>query len=59
MYLQNVATYVVLTVHSTVIYSQYRCTPLYVATHQGHYDVVRTLMEANADKDFVNEVQSI
>ena len=35
---------------------QYQCTPLHVATYQGHYDIVRMLMEANADKDLMNMV---
>ena len=36
---------------------QYRCTPLHVAIYHGHYDVVRALMEAGADKDLLNVVR--
>ena len=38
------------------IHIQYKYTPLHVATYHGHYSVVRTLMEANADKDLLNMV---
>ena len=38
------------------MYTQYRCTPLHAASYKGYYDVVRTLMEANADKDLLTEV---
>ena len=35
---------------------QYQLTPLHVAALEGHYDVVRTLVEANANKGLLNEV---
>ena len=44
------------TLTSELCYSQRQLTPLHAATYQGHYDVVKTLMEANADKDKLNEV---
>ena len=36
--------------------TQHRYTPLHAASYKGYYDVVKTLMEANADKDLLTEV---
>ena len=46
-------------VYCTVIYTQHQLTPLHAAALEGHYDVVRTLGEANADKSLLNEVYNM
>ena len=53
MYKLAIATHLFI---SNNVHTQSRYTPLHVAIYYGHSDVVRSLMEANADKDILNEV---
>ena len=53
MYKLTIATHLFI---SSNVHTQSCYTPLHAAIYYGHYDVVRSLMEANADKDMLNEV---